>query len=332
LPFIIIVIMSSSPPSAGDDTTSNNNNNNNNNNKDDASWDSHAEHYSNNMTRFTSLHANDLIGILHREIADAKTILDIGCGPGTFGVAYLNHFPNGIPGQRLIFSDLAPGMVNKCQHVMEQLIKDPKTFQTQLVYQVEDGSELKGIEDDSIDVVVSIFGVFLIPDQEKTLETIRRVLRKQPNGVFATAAWTSIDSCDHLKQEGFGTNFQNSIEASLQSLLTSGSTKGNDGNGNDELPSWKRWSLPDNIKTMLPFDKVAIHRSIHSIVWSSVNHLWELIEDNPMTNVRAASPEVQQAAKQRMVDMVTHDGNVDSPVMVWSASNLVVARGTTTSG
>ncbi len=88
---------------------------------------------------------------------------------------------------------------------MEQLIKNPKTFQTQLVYQVEDRSELKGIEDDIIDVVVSIFGVFLIPDQGKTLATIRRVLRK-PNGIIATAAWTSIDGCDHLQKEGFGTN------------------------------------------------------------------------------------------------------------------------------
>jgi ubiquinone/menaquinone biosynthesis C-methylase UbiE len=322
--------MSSSPPSAGgDDDTSNNNNK-----KDDISWDEYAEHYSNNATRFTSLHANDLIGILHREIANAKTILDIGCGPGSFGVAYLNHFPNGIPGQRLIFSDLAPGMVKKCQHVMERLINnDPKqTFQTELVYQVEDGSELKGIEDDSIDVVVSIFGVFLIPDQEKTLQTIRRVLRKEPNGVFATAVWTSIDCCDHLQQEFFGTGFHNSIEASLQ-ILTSSSKEGEDDGKEEEVPTWKRWFRPEDIQNMLPFDKVAIHRSIHSVVWPSANHIWELLEDNPVAKVNAASPEVQQVAKQRLVDMVNHDGNdVDSPVLVWTASNLVVARGTTTSG
>ena len=29
-----------------------------------------------------------------------KRILDIGCGPGAFGVAYLQHFPNGVANQK----------------------------------------------------------------------------------------------------------------------------------------------------------------------------------------------------------------------------------------
>lgn len=283
-------------------------------------WDDTAQHYSDNITRFTSLHATDLIGALYNDIKSAKTILDIGCGPGAFGVAYLNFFPNGIDGQTIIFSDLSQGMVNKARDVMQQRV--PSDFKTELKYQVEDGSLLEGIEDDSIDVVVSIFGVFIIPDRAKTLKTIQRVLRK-PNGVFGTASWASIECQELLKGEGFGAGFHNSTEQALKSLTNLFSEK--------EAP-WKQWFDVKRIHEMVVdgagFGSVKVHRSVHSVTWSSPMTLWEMIKGSPTSKVKTADPDVAEAAKQSLFAKVrSGDEDEDSPVFVWTASNLTIARG-----
>lgn len=61
--------------------------------------DDGAKHYFDNVSRFTVLHAKDLIQLMLPQIESAKTILNSGCGPATFGLAYLEAFPRGIPGQ-----------------------------------------------------------------------------------------------------------------------------------------------------------------------------------------------------------------------------------------
>lgn len=284
------------------------------------SWDEQAQHYSDNITRFTSLHATDLIGALYNDIKSAKTILDIGCGPGAFGVAYLNFFPNGIKGQTIIFSDLSQGMVNKARDVMQQRV--PSDFKTKLKYQVEDGSTLEGIADNSIDVIVSIFGVFIIPDRAKTFQTLQRVLRK-PNGVFGTAAWTSIECQALLKEEGFGPGFHNSTEQALKSLTNLFSDK--------DAP-WKQWFDVERIHEMVVdeggFGSVQVHRSVHSVTWPSPMALWEMIEGSPVSKVKSADPEVAEAAKQNLFAKVKHSsGEDDTPIFLWTAANLVVARG-----
>jgi len=283
-----------------------------------ADWDKTAQQYSDNIARFTALHAADLTGALYHDILSAKTILDVGCGTGAFGLSYVQQFPKGIPGQTLILSDLSPGMVNKTKDVMQQRV--PVDFKTKLQYEIEDGAVLEGIQDDSIDVLVSVFGVFLIPDRAKTFNTIQRVLRK-PDGVFGASAWTSIECRDSLKNDGFGAGLHDSMETSLKDLTNPFSNK--------EAP-WKQWFNPDTIRSMVVdeagFGTVAVHRSIHSVMWPSALDLWQLISGSPMSKVTGADQEMAEAAKQSLIDMVNY-GDANSPVLVWTASNLVVARG-----
>jgi ubiquinone/menaquinone biosynthesis C-methylase UbiE len=123
-------------------------------------WSAQAKLYSNQAARLTELHGADLVTILKKDILQAKTILDVGCGTGAFAHAYMQQFPMGVPGQTLILSDLSEGMLEKAK----ETVVPSSDFQTKLVFQVEDGTKLDGIADDSIDLVVSLFGVFLIPD------------------------------------------------------------------------------------------------------------------------------------------------------------------------
>ena len=156
--------------------------------KEELNWDTHAKAYDKNIRRLTSLHASDLIGSILPQIRSAKTILDVGSGTGAFGHAYLDFFPEGIPGQKLILSDLSPGMIKQAEQSM--LAKLPSNFQTEIEFRVEDGTDLKGIDTDSIDIVTSVFGAFLIPDREKVLEAVARVLVK--GGIFANVSWSFI--------------------------------------------------------------------------------------------------------------------------------------------
>ena len=156
--------------------------------KEELNWDTHAKAYDKNIRRLTSLHASDLIGSILPQIRSAKTILDVGSGTGAFGHAYLDFFPEGIPGQKLILSDLSPGMIKQAEQSM--LAKLPSNFQTEIEFRVEDGTDLKGIDTDSIDIVISVFGAFLIPDREKVLEAVARVLVK--GGIFANVSWSFI--------------------------------------------------------------------------------------------------------------------------------------------
>lgn len=282
-------------------------------------WDDQAEHYAANMMRFTSLHATDLVGALYDDIKSAKTILDIGCGTGAFGVAYLGFFPQGIAGQTMIFSDLSQGMVNKAKDTMRQRM--PADFKTVIKYQVEDGSILEGVEDRSIDLVVSVFGVFMIPDRTKTLQTIQRVL-KEPSGVFGTTAWTTLQCKDAFKSEGFGVGFHNTLDLTLDLFMKDFSKMEH---------AWKHWFEPDNIHTMLVeqggFGTAKIQRSVHSVTWSNPLKFWEMLTGSPMSKMmNGADPEVFEAAKLGLMNTVS-SGNEDDPIFVWFASNIVVARG-----
>lgn len=299
-------------------------------------WDDEAEQYSANITRFTSVHASDLIGCMYKDIENAKTILDIGCGPGAFGIAYLHHFPNGIANQKIICTDLSPGMVHKCQQVIEQHIQNNDNFQTEFVFQVEDGTKLDGIDDGTIDVVVSIFGVFLIPDQASTMKSIRRVLKKatgdgmDDGGVFGTAAWTDLpkEMSTALGDAGFGVGFHASIEQSLKELAV---WQIPPGTKVSEQPSWKQWFSPDRIQEMLKedpagFESISIKRSIHSVSWPSTNRLWGILLSNPMIKAKDAPEEIRMNSKRTLVDLVSTDGRDDTPALTWTASNLVIAK------
>jgi SAM-dependent methyltransferase len=313
-------------------------------------WEDGADHYAQNITRFTSLHATDLIGAMYTDIAKAKTILDIGCGSGAFGFAYLDMFPNGIPGQTVIFSDLSKGMVTKCQELLESKVvcSGEDNFQTKFVFQVEDATELSGIPDDNVDVAVSIFAVFFIPDQAKTMATIQRVLKKtneeddgdspfSGGGVLGLTAWTTLrDSSPSVEGEGFGVGFHDTMEAAFQKPKAATDVPA----AEEEIPTWKRWFDPANIRPMIVdqagFQTVEIYRTIHTVTWKTFSDLWSMFADNPIGSIGKMSPEELQEAKERMVQRTIGSGHGSSehdkehakaPVFLWTASNLIIARG-----
>lgn len=204
-------------------------------------------------------------------------------------------------------------MVNKAKHVIEQRL--PANFKTKMKYQVEDGATLSGIDDDSISVVVSVFGVFLIPDRDATLRAIQRVLAPK-GGVFGTTTWTSSQSQEILRGEGFGVNFQETMVATMAELT----------NMFHKDAPWKQWSSQDKIQEFLSpsFETVTIHRSMHSVAWPSTTAMWAMIAGNPAAKVDTTDNAVVERAKQTMIELFGGSSE-ESPVFAWMASNIVIA-------
>jgi ubiquinone/menaquinone biosynthesis C-methylase UbiE len=283
-------------------------------------WAATADVYSSQAARLTELHGADLIAIIKDDVLRAKTILDVGCGTGAFAKAYVQQFPRGVPGQKLILSDLSAGMLTKAK---ETLIVPPD-FATAIVFQEEDGTQLEGITDESIDIVVSLFGVFLIPDQQATLKSIFRVLKK-PNGFFANASWL-FDISQHLSKEGYGVSIQDAFRIVVETIHPEAETESH----------LQMWSDPEKIKAMLSsqtaalpstFQSTQVYRAIHTSVWN-MEAFWDVLCKNPMSRLTDAEEADAKRAKAALISFLTiHGWEPGQPLMFSSASNLAIARG-----
>lgn len=153
-------------------------------------WDNFADEYTRSCTPFCVLHAFDLLTAILPSISPNPqcNILDVGCGGAALALAYLRHFPQGVEGHTFTCTDLSPVMVSLARAAVERV--KPETCKTVFQFRVDNGTTLETVQDNSVDVVVSAFAVFLIPDRTQVLNQINRVLRD--GGVFGMTAWTQI--------------------------------------------------------------------------------------------------------------------------------------------
>jgi ubiquinone/menaquinone biosynthesis C-methylase UbiE len=288
----------------------------------ETSFDAIAEYYAQHGNRVTIPHALDMIGLAQDQIRQAQTILELGCGAGAFGLAYQQFFPQGIAGQTIICTDLSPVMVQYAERAME---KNPSgTSQTKFLFQVADATDLHDFGDESVDMVVSAFGIFLIPDQSATLREVRRVLRD--GGALATTSWTTTHYNHELKVAGFGSNLQEAWKFAFSPGPPPVKQPSETANGNASAITVD-WKDPDSIRSVLlehhNFASVTIGRAIHSIVYPTVEHLWTAMTSS---NPQGAKYANDLNAKERLCQFVAtpHGQNLESPVFVFFASNLVL--------
>ena len=291
--------------------------------KDDT-WADTAEVYSSQAARLTELHGADLVTILKDDILKASTILDVGCGTGAFAKAYLQQFPKGVPGQTLVLSDLSEGMLQKAK----ETIKTGPDCLTEFIFQIEDGTKLDGVKDGSVDIVVSLFGVFLIPDQNATLQAIGRVL-KSKNGIFANGSWM-FGKSDYFVREGFGVSLQDAFKLPNDMINPA---------KNDEA-SMLDWGNSIDVQKRLTsycdpkIGSVKPYHVIHNTVWE-FDAMWTMLSKNPMSAVQDASESDAAEAKKALQAFVTQeelgtksfDSAIKGPMMFTTASILAVARG-----
>ncbi|KAF4550502.1 Methyltransferase domain-containing protein 2 [Elsinoe fawcettii] len=128
--------------------------------------------------------------------SSATSVLDIACGPGT---VYAALFDSGItlsPSAKLLATDISPPMVGHITaRQAEKRAGDDETWGRVQAW-VADATDLDTVKEGSQSHVISQMGIFLIPDAEKALAEVKRVMRKDAPSLFsmssvAEAAWNT---------------------------------------------------------------------------------------------------------------------------------------------
>lgn len=121
----------------------------------------------------------------HLTLPDGARVLEVGCGPAKLWRENLERVPEG---WRVTLSDLSAGMVAEAEG---HLAGTDRNF----AFRVADVQDLP-FEDSSFDAVVAVHMLYHVPDQERALSEVRRVLK--PGGRF----YASTNSRDHMKEIG----------------------------------------------------------------------------------------------------------------------------------
>lgn len=104
------------------------------------------------------------------EIPAGGRVLEIGCGPAALWLANLDRIPSD---WQITLSDLSPGMVEEARAALGA--------DRRFTFACFDAGNIP-FPDESFDAVIAIHMLFHVPDRERTLREVRRVLR--PGGRF----------------------------------------------------------------------------------------------------------------------------------------------------
>ena len=117
------------------------------------------------------------------QLSSHERVLELGCGAGTLWQENLERLPQGCD---IGLSDLSVGMTKQA---LRNLKRSPVPFQFQVI-----DAQVIPYEDDFFDVVIASHMLYHVPDIDKALQEIRRVLKH--GGRF----YASTIGCDHLKE------------------------------------------------------------------------------------------------------------------------------------
>lgn len=104
-----------------------------------------------------------------------KTVLDVGCGTGVSAFIVLKH-----GAQKVVCGDISEYMLNKCENKAEEL-----GYNNGQIEYIKLDSDSLPFENDSFDIVISSMLLGLVPNQEKVIKEMVRVLK--PEGMINIA-------------------------------------------------------------------------------------------------------------------------------------------------
>ncbi len=102
-------------------------------------------------------------------------VLDLACGPGTVSLQIFDQV------NRIDGLDFSKDMIDVLEESIKQ--RDIKNIQPHL----GDGQDLSRFDDNSFDLVISLFGLIFFPDRAKALAEVKRVLK--PEGRAFITSW-----------------------------------------------------------------------------------------------------------------------------------------------
>jgi len=117
------------------------------------------------------------------KIAPNSRVLELGCGIGNLWLENLQRIPAGV---EITLSDQSAGMVDQAQ-------KNLKNAGAAFQFEISDAQSIP-FGQHSFDIVIASHMLYHVPDRERALREIKRVLK--PKGRL----YASTIGCDHLKE------------------------------------------------------------------------------------------------------------------------------------
>jgi len=120
-------------------------------------------------------------------IAPGSRILELGCGPGELWTNNLDRIPNT---WNITLSDFSAGMLQEAQRALKP---SQHPFQLQVI-----DAQAIPFDDASLDVVIANHMLYHVPDRNRALSEMRRVLKPDGHLYAATAGESNLREIDDL--------------------------------------------------------------------------------------------------------------------------------------
>ncbi|GAB1319229.1 Methyltransferase type 11 domain-containing protein [Madurella fahalii] len=129
--------------------------------------------------------------------SQATTVLDMGCGPGQVTEAVLAQHGARLPAEaRVVGADNNTQMLQGYAARKEKEISQGKEHWKRAETVQTDVHDCAAFADGSASHILAGFLVFLVPEPEKALQAMKRVLK--PGGVLALSAWQESEWMDFM--------------------------------------------------------------------------------------------------------------------------------------
>jgi len=282
-------------------------------------WSDYVKEYVDNIEKnICGRYIADIIEFVKSLEGDKPlTILDVACGPGSLSIELARR------GHTVYAIDYAVKMIE----ILENRLKLEENQELKITPLVMDGMTLEGIKNDSMDVVVSNFGVFSFPDRKKGWKAINRVL-KPKIGKLITTTWDTRLSLDQTKN-----NFvpSNTNPACFHNGYTALFNNADDSFSNVlATDDWHTLSNPDVFKnevmesTDSGYNVFDVYNLQHSITFQSGDYYMEVFKSGPHLNkMMGLTEKERKEMKDRVLKTVTNDPS--RPFCVLTSANLLYA-------
>ena len=127
-------------------------------------------------------------------IPDNASVLEVGCGTGQFWLENRDRIP---PGWQVVLTDLSRGMVGEAEVALGPVSSN-------LEFRVADVQDLP-FQSDSFDAVLANFMLYHVPDRQRAVAEVRRVLK--PGGKFYAGRWAAGTCCNSKRNCGGSTPY-----------------------------------------------------------------------------------------------------------------------------
>lgn len=126
----------------------------------------------------------------HFNLGPSSRILELGCGPGSLWQRNLDRIP---PDWTITLSDFSPGMLQEAQHNLRD--SGPR-----FTFQVIDAQAIP-LESSRFDAVIANNMLFHVPDRQRALSELHRVLKPDGHLYASTFAESSFSEIRRLMRQ-----------------------------------------------------------------------------------------------------------------------------------